>query len=111
MVSSFAFEDYCTVLIAVATLNGAEASQNAYPGFAFTDPLCPKRSGQSYNTQPFISMRDLPNPPQTQSPKATSVAETSDRSQGVEFRLSDYQWQHRTIDAMPMHQQEMRSRQ
>jgi hypothetical protein len=47
--------------------------------------------------QPYISMSDLPNPPQSQSPELASVAATSDRSQGVEFRLSDYQWQHRIL--------------
>ncbi|MBW4489522.1 MAG: DUF4174 domain-containing protein [Trichocoleus desertorum ATA4-8-CV12] len=48
-------------------------------------------------TQPFISMSDLPTPPQSQSTKVASVAATSGRSQGVEFRLSDYQWQHRIL--------------
>lgn len=48
-------------------------------------------------TQPFILMSDLPNPPQSQFPKVASVAATSGRSQGVEFRLSDYQWQHRIL--------------
>ncbi|MBD1865531.1 MULTISPECIES: DUF4174 domain-containing protein [Trichocoleus] len=49
------------------------------------------------DTQPFILMSDLPNPPQSQFPKVASVAVTSSRSQGVEFRLSDYQWQNRIL--------------
>lgn len=48
-------------------------------------------------TQPFIPMSDLPNPPQSQFPKVASVAAASSRSQGVEFRLSNYQWQHRIL--------------
>jgi hypothetical protein len=49
------------------------------------------------DTQPFISMSDLPKPPQSQSLKVASVAATSGRSQEVEFRLSGYQWQHRIL--------------
>jgi hypothetical protein len=42
-------------------------------------------------------MSDLPKPPQSQSLEVASVAASSGRSQGVEFRLSDYQWQHRIL--------------
>lgn len=49
-------------------------------------------------TSPFISMSDLPNPPQSQSPEeVASVAATSGRSPRAEFRLSDYQWQNRIL--------------
>ena len=47
--------------------------------------------------QPFIAMSDAPNPPHAQSPKATSVAASPDRSQAIAFKLSDYQWQHRIL--------------
>ena len=40
---------WTTVLpVAVATCNGAEAGQNAYPVSVIVDPLGPKRSGQNY---------------------------------------------------------------
>jgi hypothetical protein len=47
--------------------------------------------------QSFIAMSDSPNPPHSQSPEVASVAANPDRSQGIEFRLSDYQWQHRIL--------------
>lgn len=47
--------------------------------------------------QPFIAMSDSPNLPHSQSLEATSVAASPDRSQGIEFKLSDYQWQHRIL--------------
>ena len=47
--------------------------------------------------QPFIAMSDLPNPPHAQSPEIANVAATPDRSQAIEFKLSDYQWQHRIL--------------
>jgi hypothetical protein len=47
--------------------------------------------------QPLVSMSDLPKPPQSQASEVASVAATSGRSQGVELRLSDYQWQHRIL--------------
>ena len=47
--------------------------------------------------QPFIAMSDSPNPPHSQSPKATSVEASPNRSQEIEFKLSDYQWQHRIL--------------
>ena len=47
--------------------------------------------------QPFVSMSSSPNSPQSQSSEATNVAETSDRSQRIDFKLSDYQWQHRIL--------------
>jgi len=42
-------------------------------------------------------MSDSPTPPHSQSPEVTSVAANSGRSQGIEFKLSDYQWQHRIL--------------
>jgi hypothetical protein len=42
-------------------------------------------------------MSDSPNPPHSQSPEAANVAASPDRSQGIEFKLSDYQWQHRIL--------------
>lgn len=47
--------------------------------------------------QPFIAMSNSPNPPYSQSPEVAGVATTSGHSQGVEFKLSDYQWQHRIL--------------
>ncbi len=47
-------------------------------------------------SQPFIAMSDSPNP-HSQSPEATNVAATPDRSQEIEFKLSAYQWQHRIL--------------
>lgn len=48
--------------------------------------------------QPFIAMSDSPDPSHSQSPEVASVAAASpDRSQGIEFKLSDYQWQHRIL--------------
>ena len=49
--------------------------------------------------QLFITMSNLPNPPYSQSPEVAGVATTSGHSQGegVEFKLSDYQWQHRIL--------------
>lgn len=47
--------------------------------------------------QPFISMSDSPSPPHPQSSKVAGVATTSGHSQGVAFKLSDYQWQHRIL--------------
>lgn len=45
-------------------------------------------------SQPFIAMSDSSNLPHSQS---SEVATTSSRSQGGEFKLSDYQWQHRIL--------------
>ncbi|MBC7969335.1 MAG: DUF4174 domain-containing protein [Verrucomicrobia bacterium] len=42
-------------------------------------------------------MSDSPNPPHSQSPEVASVAANPSRSQGTEFKLSDYQWQHRIL--------------
>ncbi|MBW4420730.1 MAG: DUF4174 domain-containing protein [Myxacorys californica WJT36-NPBG1] len=42
-------------------------------------------------------MSDSPNPPHSQPPEVASVAASPDRSQGIEFKLSDYQWQHRIL--------------
>jgi hypothetical protein len=47
--------------------------------------------------QTLIFMSDLPNSPQSQASEVANVAATSGRSQGIEFRLSDYQWQHRIL--------------
>jgi hypothetical protein len=47
--------------------------------------------------QPFIAMSDSPNPSHAQSLEAANVAATPDRSQEIEFKLSDYQWQHRIL--------------
>jgi hypothetical protein len=47
--------------------------------------------------QPFFSMSDLPNSLRSQPSEVANVAATSGRSQGVEFKLSDYQWQHRIL--------------
>lgn len=47
--------------------------------------------------QPFIAMSDSPNSPHSQSPEAASVAANLDRSQELEFKLSDHQWQHRIL--------------
>jgi hypothetical protein len=47
--------------------------------------------------QPFIAMSDSPNPPHSQLPEVASIAANLDRSQGIEFKLSDYQWQHRIL--------------
>ncbi len=47
--------------------------------------------------QPLISMSDSPNPPHSQSPEAASVAANPGSFQGTEFKLSDYQWQHRIL--------------
>ena len=47
--------------------------------------------------QLFIVMSNSPNPPDSQSPEVANVAATPNRSQGVEFKLSDYQWQHRIL--------------
>lgn len=47
--------------------------------------------------QPFITMSNSLNSPHLQSPEVAGVATTSDHSQGVEFKLSDYQWQHRIL--------------
>jgi hypothetical protein len=42
-------------------------------------------------------MSDSPNPSHSQPLEATSVAANPDRSQKIEFKLSDYQWQHRIL--------------
>lgn len=47
--------------------------------------------------QPFIGMNNSPNPSHSQSAEVADVAPTSGRSQGVEFKLSDYQYQHRIL--------------
>jgi Domain of unknown function (DUF4174) len=47
--------------------------------------------------QPFIVMSDLPNSPHSQSLEATNVAASPDRFQEIEFKLSNYQWQHRVL--------------
>jgi hypothetical protein len=47
--------------------------------------------------QPFIAMSDSPNPSHAQSLEAANVAATPNRSHRVEFKLSDYQWQHRIL--------------
>lgn len=49
------------------------------------------------STQPFTPMSDLPNPPHSRPPEVISVVSASGRSQEVEFKLSDHQWQHRTV--------------
>ncbi len=54
------------------------------------------RQGCAY-PQPFIAMSDSPNPPRSQSSEVASVAANPDRSQEMEFKLSDYQWQHRIL--------------
>jgi len=48
-------------------------------------------------SQPFIAMSNSPNPSHSQSPEVANVAANSDRSQEIEFKLSDYQWQHRIL--------------
>lgn len=52
---------------------------------------------QGCASQPFIAMSDSPNPFHSQPPEATNVAATPDRSQEIEFKLSDYQWQNRIL--------------
>lgn len=47
--------------------------------------------------QPFIAMSDSPNPLHSQPLEAANVAASPDRSQGIEFKLSAYQWQHRIL--------------
>lgn len=47
--------------------------------------------------QPFIVMSDLPNPSHAQSLETANVAANPDRSQRIEFKLSDYQWQNRIL--------------
>ncbi len=47
--------------------------------------------------QPFIAMNDSPNPSHSQPPEVASVAASPARSQEIEFKLSDYQWQHRIL--------------
>lgn len=47
--------------------------------------------------QPFIAMSDSPNLSHSQPPEVVSVAASPDRSQKIEFKLSDYQWQHRIL--------------
>lgn len=47
--------------------------------------------------QSFIAMSDSPNPPHSQPPEVASIAANPDRSQGIEFKLSNYQWQHRIL--------------
>jgi hypothetical protein len=42
-------------------------------------------------------MSDSPNPPHPQSPEAASIAANPSPFQGTEFKLSDYQWQHRIL--------------
>ncbi|BAS58978.1 MULTISPECIES: DUF4174 domain-containing protein [Leptolyngbya] len=42
-------------------------------------------------------MSDLPNPSHAQSLKTANVAANPDRSQRIEFKLSDYQWQNRIL--------------
>ncbi|HEY9660301.1 MAG TPA: DUF4174 domain-containing protein [Allocoleopsis sp.] len=42
-------------------------------------------------------MSDSPNPFHSQPPEVASVAASPDRSQEIEFKLSDYQWQHRIL--------------
>ncbi|WP_432810998.1 DUF4174 domain-containing protein [Pantanalinema sp. GBBB05] len=42
-------------------------------------------------------MSDPLNPSHSQPPEVASIAATPDRSQRVEFKLSDYQWQHRIL--------------
>ncbi len=65
--------------------------------------------------QPFIAMNDLPSPPHSQSSEVASVTATSDRPHGVEFKLSDYQWQHRILlvfaplTGSPHYRQQMQS--
>jgi hypothetical protein len=46
--------------------------------------------------QPFTAMSDLPNP-HSQPLEVASVAATPDLAQEIEFKLSDYQWQHRIL--------------
>lgn len=53
---------------------------------------------QGCASQPFIAMSDSPNPSHSQSLETASVAAANpSRSQGVEFKLSDYQWQNRIL--------------
>jgi hypothetical protein len=52
---------------------------------------------QGCASQPFIAMSDSPNPPHSQPPEVASVAASPARSQEIEFKLSDYQWQHRIL--------------
>lgn len=47
--------------------------------------------------QPSISMSNSPNLPRSQFPEVAGVATTSGHSQRVEFKLSDYGWQHRIL--------------
>lgn len=47
--------------------------------------------------QPFIAMSNSPNLPHSPSSEVAGVATASGHSQGVEFKLSDYQWQHRIL--------------
>ncbi|MBC7972944.1 MAG: DUF4174 domain-containing protein [Verrucomicrobia bacterium] len=42
-------------------------------------------------------MSDSPNPLHSQPLKAANVAASPDRSQEIEFKLSNYQWQHRVL--------------
>lgn len=49
------------------------------------------------SAQPFIAMSDLSNSSHAQSLKAANVAANPDRSQRIEFKLSDYQWQNRIL--------------
>jgi hypothetical protein len=46
---------------------------------------------------PFIAMSDSPGSLHSQSQAVASVAANPDRSQGIEVKLSDYQWQHRIL--------------
>lgn len=46
---------------------------------------------------PFIAMSDSPSSLHSQSQAVASVAANPDRSQRIEFKLSDYQWQNRIL--------------
>lgn len=47
--------------------------------------------------QPFTFMSDSPNHSHARPSEVTRVASTADRSQAIEFKLSDHQWQHRIV--------------
>ncbi len=51
----------------------------------------------SVNSQPRISMSESSNLPGSQSSEVASATVTSGRSDPLEFKLSDYQWQHRIL--------------
>ena len=66
------------------------------PSFTVLVVLLSLLQGCAY-PQPFIAMSDSPNPPHSQPPEVASVAASPNRSQGIAFKLSDYQWQYRIL--------------